>query len=67
MRNCLGGSKLELRGPRSGPRIDPHCHGAARSVPFLVQTPNPPTKRVSGRAGGADRGGPGGGAPWEDL
>eukprot|EP00969_Alexandrium_andersonii_P114942 5083228-Alexandrium_andersonii.AAC.1 len=64
MRNC---SKLELRGPRTGLKVDPRSSGGMHSAPLLVQTPNPPTKRAGGRASGASRGRQGGGAPLGGL
>eukprot|EP00969_Alexandrium_andersonii_P070237 3099934-Alexandrium_andersonii.AAC.1 len=64
MRNCLRRSKLELRGPRNGPKIAFQSSGRVRSVRCFVQMPNPLTKRAGGRAGGASRGESGGvGAP----
>eukprot|EP00969_Alexandrium_andersonii_P008232 357948-Alexandrium_andersonii.AAC.1 len=58
MRKCLRHFKLKLRGPRNGRNIDPRSSAGCILRRFFVQTPNLPTKRAGGRAGGASRGGP---------
>eukprot|EP00969_Alexandrium_andersonii_P166810 7371084-Alexandrium_andersonii.AAC.1 len=66
MRLCLRSSKLELRGPRNGLNIAPRSAGGVHSASLLAQMPNLATKRASGNAGGASRGGSGGRSPSRD-
>eukprot|EP00969_Alexandrium_andersonii_P011413 496387-Alexandrium_andersonii.AAC.1 len=49
MRNCLRRSKLELRGPTNGLKIDPRSSGGVRSASVFAQMPNPPKGRACGR------------------
>eukprot|EP00969_Alexandrium_andersonii_P372908 15482815-Alexandrium_andersonii.AAC.1 len=63
MRNCLMRSKLELRDPWRGLKLDPRWSGGVPSAPLSAQMPNPPTKRAGRRAEGASRKCLGVGAP----
>eukprot|EP00969_Alexandrium_andersonii_P091554 4041054-Alexandrium_andersonii.AAC.1 len=62
MRNCLRGSKLELRGSRNDLKISSRSSRGVDSALLFAQIPNLPARKAGGRAGGASRGGLGGGA-----
>eukprot|EP00969_Alexandrium_andersonii_P221106 9764553-Alexandrium_andersonii.AAC.1 len=67
MQNRFRRSKLELRGPRKDLRIGSKLHPTrpcpGGSASFCALNPMVMTKQAGGRAGGAFREGPGGGAP----
>eukprot|EP00969_Alexandrium_andersonii_P084341 3720803-Alexandrium_andersonii.AAC.1 len=67
MRDGFRRSKLELRGTRKafrvGSKLHPTWSRPRGSASFCALTPMVTTKQAGGRAGGAFRGGPRGGAP----